>query len=76
MPKKEVIPYKASSPEQQRETARAYGLLRKLRDEAAVKETEKDADQKIRENALRIWDKNLKGKGRRRSKKTRRTRRH
>ena len=62
--------------EQQKGVATAYGRLRKLRQEAAEKETEKHADQMIRENALRIWDRKLKGQSRRRSKKTRRTRRH
>jgi len=61
---------------EQKDTATAYGLLKKLREEAAVKSMEKDADQRVRENALRIWDRKLKGQSRRRSKKTRRTRRH
>lgn len=76
MPKKEVIPWKPSSRQQQIETLRAYRQLEKLRDEAAVKSMEKHADQMVRENALRIWDRKLKGQSRRRSKKTRRTRRH
>ncbi len=76
MPKKEVIPWKPSSPEEQKETLRAYGRLKKLREKADVDSMEKHADQMVRENALRIWDRKLKGQSRRRSKKTRRTRRH
>lgn len=62
--------------EEQKGVATAYGRLKKLREEAAVKSMEKEADQMVRENALRIWDRKLKGQSRRRSKKSRRTRRH